>query len=71
VSAPDARAGPDDDPPWRWELSGHLRPGEDRLEVLVRDTLANHYLTIPTRYGGSPVCGLPGPAVLRVTARPD
>lgn len=54
-------------PPWRWDVTDLLRPGDNRLEVLVYNTLANHYRTIPTRYGGSPVSGLLGPAVLRVT----
>jgi hypothetical protein len=48
-------------PPWRVELSGLVRAGENRIEVLVYNTLANHYLTIPTRYRGSSTSGLLGP----------
>jgi hypothetical protein len=38
--------------------------GATRVEVLVYNTLANHYLTIPTRYRGSPVSGLLGPVMI-------
>jgi hypothetical protein len=48
-------------PPWTWDVSKRLRSGENRLEILVYNTLANHYLTIPTRYRGSSVSGLLGP----------
>jgi hypothetical protein len=51
-------------PPWRLELTGLVRPGVNRVEVLVCNTLANHYRTIPTRYRGSPVSGLLGPVAL-------
>ncbi len=50
--------------PWRIELSGHLRPGRNRLEIRVSNTLANHYRTIPTRYHGDLVSGLLGPVRL-------
>ena len=48
-------------PPWRWDITGLARPGENKVEVLVYNTLANHFLTIPTRYRGSPTSGLLGP----------
>jgi len=48
-------------PPWRIDVSDLIRAGENRIEVLVYNTLANHYGTIPTRYRGSPVSGLLGP----------
>jgi hypothetical protein len=53
-------------PPWRVDLSKHVRPGENRIEVLVYNTLANHYLTVPTRYRGEPTSGLLGPVRLEV-----
>ncbi len=49
-------------PPWRWDITDLLKPGANRLEVLVYNTLANHYTTIPTRYRGKTVSGLLGPA---------
>ncbi|HEY3322164.1 MAG TPA: glycosyl hydrolase [Planctomycetota bacterium] len=52
-------------PPWKAELNGVLKNGENTIEILVYNTLANHYQTIPTKYGGSPVSGLMGPVYLR------
>jgi hypothetical protein len=51
-------------PPWRVDVSGLLKPGENTLEVLVYNTLANHYQTIPSRYRGNPISGLFGPVCL-------
>ena len=53
-------------PPWTLDISGLLRPGENRIEVLVFNTLANHYRTIPTRYRGDDTSGLLGPVKLRL-----
>ena len=36
-------------PPWKSDISGYLRKGENTIEVLVYNTLANHYQTIPSR----------------------
>jgi hypothetical protein len=38
----------------------------NRLEVLVFNTAANHYRTIPTRYLGSTTSGLLGPVHIEV-----
>ena len=51
-------------PPWRVDIGGSLKAGENVLEILVYNTLANHYQTIPSRYRGSPVSGLLGPVRL-------
>jgi hypothetical protein len=48
-------------PPWKVDISKLVRQGKNRIEVLVYNTLANHYLTIPTRYRGSLMSGLIGP----------
>ena len=53
-------------PPWRVDISKQVKPGENRIEVLVFNTLANHYLTIPTRYRGELTSGLLGPVTLRL-----
>jgi hypothetical protein len=55
-------------PPWRVDLAKQVKPGENRIEVLVFNTLANHYLTIPTRYRGDLTSGLLGPVSLELTA---
>jgi hypothetical protein len=51
-------------PPWRQEVTGLLQAGENTFEVLVCNTLANHYQTIPSRYRGDPLSGLLGPVRL-------
>jgi hypothetical protein len=49
------------------DITRLVNPGENRIEVLVCNTLANHYTTIPTRYRGSTVSGLLGPVTLNMT----
>ena len=51
-------------PPWRVDISRQMKLGDNRIEVLVFDTLANHYLTIPTCCRGEPTSGLLEPVVL-------
>jgi hypothetical protein len=58
-------------PPWRVDISKQLKPGENRIEVLVYNTLANHYLTVPTRYRGDLTSGLLGPVTLLVATTTD
>jgi hypothetical protein len=55
------RAGVRFAPPWRVEISDFIRPGENQIGILVYNTLANHYLTVPTRYRGALESGLLGP----------
>ena len=54
-------------PPWRFDLSHNAKPGENRLEVFICNTLANHYQTIPTRYRTNTPSGLIGPVSLEIT----
>jgi hypothetical protein len=51
-------------PPWKADITKYLKEGENKLEVLVYNTLANHYQTVPSRYRGSPMSGLIGPVCL-------
>lgn len=51
-------------PPWRFSVGQLLRPGDNRIEVTVHNTLANHYQSIPTRYRGESRSGLLGKAAL-------
>ena len=51
-------------PPWKFDITKLVRPGENRIEVLVCNTLANHYLTVPTGYRGQAASGLLGPVSL-------
>jgi hypothetical protein len=55
-------------PPWHVDISKQVKAGDNQIEVLVYNTLANHYLTIPTRYRGDLTSGLLGPVTLEVTA---
>ena len=61
------KAGVRVSPPWRVDVTGLLKEGENTLEVLVYNTLANHYQTIPSNYRGSPVSGLMGPVGIELT----
>jgi hypothetical protein len=51
-------------PPWRVDVTGLLKTGKNSIEVLVYNTLSNHYQTIPSNYRGSPTSGLMGPVRL-------
>ena len=53
-------------PPWKFDISSLVKPGENRIEVMVCNTLANHYCTVPTTYRGSPVSGLLGPVKVQL-----
>ena len=53
-------------PPWKFDISGLTVAGKNQIEILVYNTLANHYITIPTRYPGSLVSGLLGPVSLNI-----
>jgi hypothetical protein len=58
-------------PPWTLDITKLAKPGENRIEVLVCNTLGNHYVTIPTHYRGSTVSGLLGPVTLTLGAEPE
>jgi hypothetical protein len=47
--------------PWKFNLTGKLMAGENRIEILVYNTLGNHYLTTPSQYVGRINSGLIGP----------
>ena len=50
--------------PFKLDISEYVRSGKNRIEVLVYNTLANHYQSIPSNYKGKPVSGLIGRAFL-------
>lgn len=55
-------------PPWKLDISDYLKVGENKFEILVYNTLANHYLTIPSRYKGNSIkSGLIGPVKLEIS----
>ena len=54
-------------PPWRCEVTKHLKTGENEIQIFVTNTLANHYsVEIPSGYvfDGQTVSGLLGPVSL-------
>jgi hypothetical protein len=64
-----ANAGLRVSPPWVFDISRSVREGENSIEILVYNTAANHYTSIPTRYRGSITSGILGPVTLSVTSR--
>ncbi|NWJ52085.1 MAG: hypothetical protein HXX14_14615 [Bacteroidetes bacterium] len=47
--------------PWTFNLSGKLKVGENRIEILIYNTMGNHYLNTPSMYIGRINSGLIGP----------
>lgn len=53
-------------PPWTFNITQLARPGENLIEILIYNTLANNYTSIPTLYRGAIKSGLIGPVTLRM-----
>ena len=53
-------------PPWKVDITAFVKPGETRIEVLVCNTLANHFTSVPTGYRGDTRSGLLGPVTLEL-----
>ena len=53
--------------PFRFHLSGHLKPGTNKITVKTLNTLANYMSALPTRYvyEGQTVSGMLGPVTLQ------
>ncbi len=51
--------------PFRFDLTDHLRPGDNTVTVRVANTIAPHYKTIPALHPGPTASGLLGPVTLR------
>jgi hypothetical protein len=64
------RAGVKLAPPFRVDISGLVKSGENRVEVLVYSALSNHYSTIPTKYLRASPSGLLGPVRLLMGGTP-
>ncbi len=55
-------------PPWKLDISEYIHSGENSIEILVYNTLSNHYLTIPSRYKGNSLkSGLIGPVKIIIS----
>lgn len=46
--------------PWKFDLYGVLKPGKNLFEIRVYNTVATHYLSIPTMYRGEVTSGILG-----------
>ncbi len=53
-------------PPWTFDVTPFARSGENKVEVLIYNTIANNYTTVPTMYLGSIKSGLIGPVNLKM-----
>ena len=58
-------SGSKESSPWKFDLTGKLHAGENRIEILVYNTLGNHFLTTPSMYVGRTHSGLKGPVRLK------
>jgi hypothetical protein len=54
-------------PPWKFDFTNLAKQGENKIKVLIYNTLANNYIAVPTRYRGSIKSGLIGPVFLNVS----
>ncbi len=52
--------------PWTVDISKMVKSGNNQMEVIVYNTLSNHYSTIPTRYPGPLESGLIGPVSIQI-----
>jgi hypothetical protein len=57
-------------PPWTFDITRLARQGDNQIEILTYNTLANNYTSIPTRYRGDIKSGIIGPVILRFIAQP-
>ena len=53
-------------PPWKFDITKMAKSGKNNLEVLIYNTIANNYTTVPTMYRGEIKSGLIGPVTLKV-----
>ena len=52
--------------PWKFDITPYAKTGENKVEILIYNTIANNYTTVPTMYLGSIKAGLIGPVTLKV-----
>ena len=57
--------------PWKFDITPFTRQGENLIEVLIYNTLANNYTTVPTMYRGAITSGLIGPVRLQIVRQAD
>ncbi len=52
-------------PPWKFDITPFAKAGKNQIEILVYNTIANNYTTVPTMYRGEIKSGLIGPVILK------
>lgn len=53
-------------PPWRFDVTGLLQEGANRIEIRVCNTTANIFLSSPTVYRGGTKAGILGPVRIEI-----
>jgi len=53
-------------PPWQFDLKPHVNAANNKLEILIYNTLGNHYLNTPSKYVGRTKSGLVGPVIFKI-----
>ena len=53
-------------PPWMFDITPFAKAGDNNIEILIYNTIANNYTTVPTMYLGSIKSGLIGPVRLKM-----
>ena len=53
-------------PPWRFNITEYIKEGDNQIEILLYNTAANYYLSVPTMYRGSTKAGLLGTASIEI-----
>jgi hypothetical protein len=51
-------------PPWKFDITPFVKSGKNNIEILIYNTIANNYTTVPTMYRGEIKSGLIGPVRL-------
>lgn len=52
--------------PWRFDITEYIKEGDNQIEILLYNTAANYYLSVPTMYRGSTKAGLLGTASIEI-----
>lgn len=58
-------------PPWTFDITAHAKPGDNQIEVLVFNTLSNHYRSVPTQYNREVPSGMLGPVEIQLLSGTD
>ena len=53
--------------PWLFDITDYVKAGNNKIEVLIHNTAANYYLSVPTQYRGKTTAGLLGTVSIEIT----